>query len=421
MSVAVPLSLGQLSVWQDIRDLPPTRWHEANNAALWALPHGVGTAEVRTAVRAVVARHPSLRTRYDIHDPGSPGQLAPDTEFSDALPVADADDRPPAGLVAGPAAEPFRLGSEHGWRATLLTRAGAPSHLLFVKHHIAADAWAQEVLRQEFTRALTDPSGLGPTVAPGPAELAAVQHAPAGLRRQSAALGHWERLLDRAPSAALPAPAGGTGSVLQATLRSGPAVTAARTVAAAAGVSVPSVVLAAYARSVARICGTDTLLVQLMSANRFTARWQNVVTSMNQWVPALIEGALRNDLRALAAAAHWSSLGAFRHGAHDVTAVAALRARRPDAPEPVCAFNYVAVPGQSDQPSPEAGEHAPVIETAITWEEPFTTIGPRCYARAVESPHEMSVRLTAKDVSREQCTALLRDMHDALLSTAGEC
>ncbi|WP_405749647.1 condensation domain-containing protein [Streptomyces sp. NBC_01411] len=420
MSVAGPLSLGQLSVWHDIRDLPSTRWHEANNAALWALPHGVGTEEVRTALRAVVARHPSLRTRYDLQDPGSPGQLTPDDDFSDSLLVVETGGTPPGDFVTGPASLRFRLGDEHGWRAALLTRAGTASHLLFVKHHIAADAWAEEVLHQEFTGALTDPSGAGPVPAPGPAELAADQFTPAGLRRQSAALDHWDRLLDRAPPVALPATAGagaGAGAV-QATLRSGPARAAARTVAAAAEVSPSSVVLAAYARSVARICGTDALLVQLMSANRFSARWKNVVTSMNQWVPALIEGAREDDLRKLASATHWSSLGAFRHGAHDVTAVAALLAGRPGAPEPACAFNYVTLP---ERQPPDSGEPAPVDEPAITWEEPFTSIGPRCYARVQESASGLSVRLTAKDIGREQCAELLWDMHHTLLSAAGEC
>ncbi|WP_405559999.1 condensation domain-containing protein [Streptomyces sp. NBC_01180] len=418
MSVAGPLSLGQLSVWHDIRDLPSTRWHEANNAALWALPPGVGAEEVRTALRSVVARHPSLRTRYGLQDPDSPIQLEPDTDFSDALPVVETGGAPPGDFVEGHASLRFRLGHEHGWRATLLNRAGTASHLLFVKHHIAADAWAQEVLRQEFTGALTDPSGAGPATAPGPAELAADQFTPTGLRRQAAALGHWNRLLDQAPPIALPAATGAGAGVVQATLRSGPARAAARKVAAAAEVSVSSVVLAAYARSVARICGTDALLVQLMSANRFSARWQNLVTSMNQWVPALIEGAREDDLRRLASGTHWSSLGAFRHGAHDVTAVAALLARRPGAPEPVCAFNYVALP---EQQAPDSGEPAPLTEPAITWEEPFTSIGPRCYARAEESASGLSVRLTAKGVGRERCAELLWDMHHALLSTAGEC
>ncbi|WP_328316312.1 condensation domain-containing protein [Streptomyces sp. NBC_00388] len=418
MSVAGPLSLGQLSVWHDIRDLPGPRHHEANNAALWALPHGAGPGEVRTALRAVVARHPSLRTRYDLHDPGSPGQLAPDTDFSDALAVVGTGDSPLDDFTAEPAARRFRLGREHGWRATLLTRANGPSHLLFVKHHIAADAWAQEVLRQEFTAALADPGGLGPGIASGPAELAADQFTPAGLRRQAAALGHWDRLLDQAPPAALPTADGTGAGVVQATLRSGPARAAARRIAKAAQVSVSSVVLAAYARSVARICGTDTLLVQLMSANRFAARWKNVVTSMNQWVPALIEGAREDDLRTLARAAHWSSLGAFRHGAHDVMAVAGLLARRPEAPEPACAFNFVAMP---EQQLPGSGAPASATEPDITWEEPFTTIGPRCYARALESDDGLSVRLTAKDIGRERCAGLLWDMHDTLVATAGAC
>ncbi|MFJ6749532.1 condensation domain-containing protein [Streptomyces sp. NPDC091266] len=418
MSEAEPLSLGQLSVWQDIRSLPDARRHEPNNAVAWPLPRGVDAPQVRTAVRAIAARHPSLRTRYDIRDADAPGQLPPDADCQDTLPAIEDTSAAPAGLAAELAREPFDLSDQHGWRARLLTRSGIPSHLLFVKHHIAADAWAQELLHQDFRQALTDPGQLGP-LPPGPADLAAEQHSAAGLRRQAAALDHWSRLLDRAPTAGLPRPADATGGVVQGTLHSATARPAAHAVAERARVSVASVVLAAYVRSVARMCGTDALLVQLMSANRFGGRWKNLVTSMNQWVPALIEAARNEDLVKLADAVHWSSLGAVRHGMHDVTAVAALRARMPGAPEAACAFNYVAVPDRAPLDALPHRESAPAHPPVLTWEEPFTTIGPRCYARALESDDALTVRLTAKDLGQERCAALLWDLHESLLTAAG--
>lgn len=419
MSAAGPLSLGQLSVWHDIRDLPAHRRHEPNNAAAWPLPRGTDTAQVRTALCTLAARHPALRTRYDLKDPDAPRQLTPDidTGIGDTLPAVPDDGTAPDRRAAELAHEPFDLGRQHGWRARLLTRDGTPTHLLFAKHHITADAWAQELLHREFRQALTDPDGLGPTP-PGPADLAAEQYGPAGLRRQAAALDHWADLLSHAPPAALPR-TGAAGGTVQATLHSAAARPAAHALAARARVSVASVVLAAYVRSVARRCDTDTLLVHLMSANRFAGRWKTVVTSMNQWVPALVEQARTDDLVTLADAVHWSGLTAFRHGMHDVTAVAALRARTPDATEPACAFNYVAVPGGSplDALPPQTPQDA--RPPTLTWEEPFTTIGPRCYARALETDAGLSVRLAATDLGREQCAELLRDLHDGLLTAAG--
>ncbi|KUL37866.1 hypothetical protein ADL22_19680 [Streptomyces sp. NRRL F-4489] len=419
MSEAGPLSLGQLSVWHDIRDLPAPRWHEPNNAAAWPLPPGTTARRARTALRAIVTRHPSLRTRYDVQDAAAPRQLPPDEHFDDQLPALAAEEAPgdPDALAEGLAAGPFDLRRDHGWRARLLTRRGEPTHLLFAKHHIAADAWAQELLHREFRQALGDPGALGP-VPPGPADLAADQHTPAGLRRQAAALDHWAQLLGRAPSVALPRTPGAEGTTVQATLRSAAARPAAHAIAERARVSVSSVVLAAYAHTVATRCDADTLLVQLMSANRFGGRWKDLVTSMNQWVPALIEQARRTDLVTLADAVHWSALGAVRHGMHDVTAVARLRASLPDAPEPTCAFNYVTLPGGSplDAPRPPASAAEPVL----TWEEPFTTIGPRCYARALESDRDLTVRLSVKDLGRDACAALLTGMHDTLLAAAAQ-
>ncbi|MFI1966481.1 condensation domain-containing protein [Streptomyces pathocidini] len=435
MSSGVRLALGQLSVWHDIRDLPRHRWHEPNNAALWPLPEGADADHVRRALRTVVARHPSLRLRYDLTDAATraPRQLPPDPDWNDALPAVELDTAQPARAEAQSAdlaTQPFDLTREHGWRARLLTRRGRPTHLAFAKHHIAADAWAQELLRAEFIQALTAAgdragsaartqagagTGTPAPAAPGPAELAAEQHSTAGLRRQAAALDHWARTFEAAaPAIALPRATATPGAALQGTLRSAPALHAARLLAERAQTSVAAVVLAAYARSVARRCHADTLLVQLMSANRFAPRWRDLVTSMNQWVPALIPHAREENLARLARAAHWSSLTACRHGMHDVTAVDRLRARTPGAAEPACAFNYVATPGDSP-----ATLTPPPYEPTLTWERPFTTIGPRCYARASDADGVLTVRLTARDLVREEAAALLEDLHDGLLAAAG--
>ncbi|MET9578711.1 condensation domain-containing protein [Streptomyces massasporeus] len=406
---AGPLSLGQLSVWHDIRDLPPSRRHEPNNAAEWDLPPGTSPDAVRAALASLAHRHPSLRTRYDLRDPDAPRQWVSDETAPLVLPAGPAVDAAPT-----PAGEPFDLGRQDGWRARLITGQPGPQRLVFVKHHILADAWAQEVLRRELLRELAAPGSLR-TPAPGPADLAAEQHGPTGLRRQRAALEHWARLLGRAPAARLPDTGDTAGEVVQGTLRSAPALTAARALATRADVSLASAVMAAYVRAVAHRCDSDALLVHLMSANRFSGRWKDTVTSMNQWVPALVEGA-GADLITLARTVHWNSLRAVRHGMHDVTAVAALRLRTPQAPEPACAFNHVAVPPK-DGPGTTA-DTEDRTEPAVSFEAPFTTIGPRCYARSEEDGRSLTVRLIARDVGREQCAALLGELHDTLLSAA---
>ncbi|MGW2835317.1 condensation domain-containing protein [Streptomyces sp. NPDC001286] len=411
---AGPLSLGQLSVWHDIRDLPQRRHHEPNNAAVWDLPPGASPDGVRAALTALAARHPSLRTRYDVRDPDAPRQWVPDGAPSVDLATVPGGDGEAAELSLRLAAEPFDLGRQDGWRARLV-RGGrtpdarpTPDRLVFVKHHILADAWAQEVLRRDLLRELAAPGSLEGTV-PGPADLAAEQYADDGLRRQDAALEHWRGVLSRAPAARLPTTGDMSGEVVQGTLRSAAALTGARAIAERAGVSVASAVMAAYVRAVGRRCESDVLLVQLMSANRFSARWKDLVTSMNEWVPALV-GRADADLTTLARAVHWSSMRAVRHGMHDVTAVAALRARMPRAPEPACAFNHVAMPPGA------AMRAAEPVEPAVTFETPFTTIGPRCYARSQEDGHTLTVRLTARDTGRAPCASLLWELHDTLLT-----
>ncbi|MFE0644608.1 condensation domain-containing protein [Streptomyces sp. NPDC058877] len=412
---AGPLSLGQLSVWHDIRDLPLSRRHEPNNATVWELPPEAAPAQVRAALTALARRHPSLRTRYDLSDPNAPRQWTLEGPADVELPVVHAANTPADEAALRLASEPFDLGGQDGWRARLLTGGSGPSRLAFVKHHIVADAWAQEVLRRDLLRELSAPGSLREP-ADGPAELAAQQHGPDGMRRRRAALEHWERLLAQAPDTRLPDTGDTPGEVVQATLRSAPALAAARTLADRARVSVASAVLAAYLRTVARRFGSDTLLVQLMSANRFAGRWKNLVTSMNQWVPALVDGT-RTEVADLARAVHWDVLRAVRHGMHDVTEVAELRTRTPQAPLPACAFNHVAVPSTVDEQEAVHRPESPEKPT-VSFETPFTTIGPRCYARSQEDGRTLSVRLTARDVGRAHSAALLWEIHDTLLAAA---
>ncbi|MCX5015515.1 condensation domain-containing protein [Streptomyces sp. NBC_00555] len=422
MFQAIPLSLGQLSVWHDIRDLPPARRHEPNNAAVWTLPADTGVRQVHGALDALARRHPSLRTRYDLTDPDAPRQLPADEAATVALDRIEADPGDAHTVAAELASRPFDLGSEHGWRARLLTHGDTARTLVFVKHHIVADAWAQELLRVQLSQALAGaaPTPVAEAPAPGPAELAAEQFSEAGLSRQAAALRHWERLHSDTPRTALPHRPADRGTAVQATLRSAPALSAARVLADRAGVSVACVVLAAYARSVARLCADgqaepEALHVQLMSSNRFTPRWKGLVTSMNQWAPALLPLPPATNLVGLARAAHWSSLTAFRHGMHDVTAVARLRDRAA-APEPTCAYNFVALPDGAPAAdattAPDPGDQSPTLR----WETPFTTIGPRCYARADDIGGVLSVRLTVRDLGRDQAAALLWDLHARLLA-----
>ncbi|MEU7426307.1 condensation domain-containing protein [Streptomyces sp. NPDC040750] len=413
MTATEPLSLGQLSVWHDIRDLPSGRRHEPNNAAVWALPPGATAPEVAAALTVLACRHPSLRTRYDLRDPYNPRQwVEPPGADPAHLPVTTAADHDGAALEL--ARRPFDLGREQAWRAQLATGPDGVAHLLFVKHHIVADAWAQELLRRELLAELAGPGSAHPVAErPGPAHLAREQYAPDGLRRRQAALDHWAKLLARAPHAQLPETGENAGEVVQATLRSTESLAAARTVAERARASVASAVLAAWSTVVARRCGATSALVQLMSANRFAGRWKDLVSSMNQWVPALVEHT-DTDLVDLARRVHWSSLAAVRHGMHDVDEVAALRAGMPEAPSPVCAFNHVTLPPGDDRDE-AGGDHT---KATVDRETPVTTLGPRCYARSTDSGSTLSVRLTAAGIGHEVCADLLWELHDTLLAAA---
>ncbi|WP_432841867.1 amino acid adenylation domain-containing protein [Dactylosporangium sp. CA-092794] len=159
---------------------------------------------LRRAFTALVARHESLRTRFEERD-GAPVQVIDPPPAAWPLPVQDVTDaerwlhdgaRAPFDLAAGPLLR------------TSLARVGPGEHLLLlVVHHIVADGWSVAVLADELSRVYT-----GETLAPldlQPADHAAWQRrggtGPDRDERLEEHLAYWKRALDGLPVLEFPA------------------------------------------------------------------------------------------------------------------------------------------------------------------------------------------------------------------------
>lgn len=199
-------------------------------------------------------------------------------------------------------------------------------------------------------------------------------------------------------------PRGGSapGEAHQYTVRSREAHAAARRLAEELSVPLSSVVLAAFARTVALAAGPGDLVGQLMSSNRFVPPWNSVVSSMNQWATASFDTG-PEEFGPYAGHVHTRSLTAFRYGMYDVDEVDALRdsvRRGRDPHQATFAFNFL--PGEAPPPCADH-ESGPVREV------PFSRIGHPCYLRVTNAGEQsLELRLRTMGLSDALTLDLLR-------------
>ncbi|MET0763892.1 MAG: condensation domain-containing protein [Blastococcus sp.] len=401
---AAPLSFGQLSVWRDIDRLPRARWHEANSVLAVDVPPAASCADVRAALHRIAELHPALRTLYHLRDPRSPFQrVVADAE----LPLEHGETDDCAGLSDVLAGQAFDLTGQLPVRAVLARHPGG-RRLLLAKHHIAVDASATAVLEADLRTLLG-----GGTIHREPDEdlgaLAVEQRGASWSARRSATARHFAAVHAH-PAADFIAgdPAAG---VVQGTLRSAVLHDRVTRRAAEVGVSLSTVVVAAYARAVAARCDGRPVRVGLMSSNRFGLRWRELVTSMNQWVPLRVEPPDAGlDGRALTEL-HQAALRAYRVAMYDVDAVRPAALGGDAGPPYTCTYNLI-----SPWPDPDRADPA---EPLVVWEPVFNAIGPRCYLRVFESPASLTLSLRTSGLGRPITAALLHDIHD-LMTTDDE-
>jgi amino acid adenylation domain-containing protein len=297
-----PTSFGQRWMWL-LAEMDPG---EPTYNITWALwldgPLEVGV--LQRAWDAALARHEALRTNFR-NESGVPVQVIDDEPVPQPLPVTsveqlEAGERELAALelVRGLAREPFSLATGPLVRAVLV-RLSPETHLLtVVMHHIIADGWSFRILFDELSADYEAISRGGGPATPEPpiqyADFAIWQsehadeggYAPAGL--------FWRaELADAPPPLPLPTDepypehqtfaAGSIGTTLDGSLAD-----ALRGLAAQHGTTLFSVLLAAYAAVLARLTGSDDLLIAVPMAARTRPETESVVGLFMNTVPVRI-------------------------------------------------------------------------------------------------------------------------------------
>ncbi|MFI1016710.1 amino acid adenylation domain-containing protein [Streptomyces sp. NPDC020965] len=316
----IPLSAAQRRLWLVERI---TGTGVAYNFPLVFRLRGVlDTDALRAALRDVVGRHESLRTRFATHE-GEPYQvIVPAADAEPVCTVTECTEGELAARIEAAQRRPFDLGAELPLRAEVLRLGPADQVVAVVLHHITTDEWSDRPFLADLNAAYAARSaGRAPEWAPLPVQYADYSLWQEGLLAEvgEQQLDHWVAALRGLPDeVALPLDrprAGGTtggGGTVRATLPAGTG-DVLRELCAERGVSMFMLFQAATATLLHRLGAGDDIPLGAPIAGRTDAAVDELV---GFFVNTLV---LRTDLSGdptfgeLLARVRESALAAYEH------------------------------------------------------------------------------------------------------------
>ncbi|WP_020519781.1 condensation domain-containing protein [Catelliglobosispora koreensis] len=409
-----PMTLGQLSVWVDVQKMPPERRWEANLVPfVWDLPPGHTEEEVWDAFTALAMRHESLRTTYLDSGDGEFRQQVTSHDATSAMEsvrrgTADVSERD--ALVDSEYRTNIDVTAAMPWRVWILTDGGVPAHAIVTLNHMAADGVGARIMQDELKVFLAgDGASLEP--APTPIELAIRQNEGEGASRIRSAERLWRKTLDAAPRL--------TGAEKSAERVGGILHTGIPTPLAHEGadkldVTLASLILAAYYRGLREVTGKPKHLLYPMSNNRFDAETKTLVSSLNQWVPLLLEFGDDEPLTEVVQRTHWKAFNALKYGLCRANVTVGMRDEfEAGGGDPGHYFNpMIAKPGF---PSADV-----LVPSHVEWFEPARATGPGFYliVRAITSV-DLVVRTNRPGYGKEEIEVFLASLQATLTEALG--
>ncbi len=315
-----PTSFGQRRMWL-LAEMDPGEPTYNITRALW-LDGALEVSALQQAWDAAVARHEALRTTFR-SESGVPVQVIEDEPASPPLPLTSveqlaAGEREPAALdqIRRLARIPFDLATGPLVRAVLVRLSPEAHVLAVVMHHIVADGWSFRILFDELSADYEAISrGGGPVAGEPPIQYAdfaiwQIEHAEEGGYAPDGRF--WRAELAGAPPT-LPLPADEPYPARQTFAAGGIDITldggladALAELAARHGTTLFAVLLAAYAVVLARLTGSDDLLIAVPMAARTRPETESVVGLFMNTVPIRIridrDGTLSDLVRSVHAA-----------------------------------------------------------------------------------------------------------------------
>lgn len=322
---------------------PPRNW--SNVQLRLPLPDAVHERDLHAALRLLVARHPSLRTRFTTVAGTTYQQVLAPAEVPLPLPVRSAE---PGALAAELIAVPVPLSADFPWSA-VLARGTGTSELIMTLNHMITDGTSQGVLRSDL-RAILVHLLRGEDLPPVPPAPAYAEYA----RRQNAAeeadaarlLGFWRNELAGLAPTALPrrpgaGPQDARGAYAALRLADSP-------VAAAGELRCTpfALLLAAFTDVLAEHLGRDDLAVQIPTTGRPHPATLPVVGNFHNIVPVRLTRAA--TLAGTARAAQAALARSLDHQWLQLDTLVADLGMDPAAdPYPLSSVLFNAIPGRS--------------------------------------------------------------------------
>jgi amino acid adenylation domain-containing protein len=287
-----PTSFGQRRMWL----LAQMDSGEPTYNVAWALwlDGALEVSALQQAWDAALVRHEALRTTFR-NESGMPVQVIEDEPAAGPLLVTSVEqlaagerEQAALALIRDLASSPFDLAAPGPLARAALVRLSPEAHVLaVVMHHILADGWSFRILFDELSADYEAISrGGGPGAEEPPIQYAdfaiwQIEHAEDG--GYAPAERFWRTELAGAPSA-LPLPADEPYPARQTfaargidTTIDGSLADALRQLAARHGTTLFAVLLAAYAVVLARLTGSDDLLIAVPMAARTRPETESVV------------------------------------------------------------------------------------------------------------------------------------------------
>jgi amino acid adenylation domain-containing protein/non-ribosomal peptide synthase protein (TIGR01720 family) len=332
------LSAAQERLWivDQLEGGTSTAYHIAMAVVIEGL---LDAAILRDSLRALVARHATLRTRIDVSS-GVPRQHVDPPPSTWRLPIVDAYDVVRAALVqmeqqltdedsalarfaADEARRPFGLAVDWPFRTTLMRITPTRHVLLLTFHHIAVDGWSLIVLIRELAALYAadgDAAQAGLALLPLQyTDYTRAQRAWLDEGRIAGLLQHWRERLHGAPPQLLLPVDGRRGAGLPRRGAMVPvSVSAATTEALRAlarreGATLYMAALAVYAALLGRLADQDDVCIGTPVANRRREEWEGLVGFfVNTLVlRCTLDG--RPSFRTLLARVRQTTLDAYAH------------------------------------------------------------------------------------------------------------
>lgn len=379
-----PLTWGQRAVWRTIL----LRGASEFMGGLVRLPPGTSVREAAGALKFVMTRHQSLRTRLVFDADGDPRQqLFESGEI--ALDIVEVGDRDPGEAARRTRQEyesrDFDYADEWPVRMAAVVDGDFAVYLVVVYNHLAVDAHSLLALIGDLMSRDPVTGAADPVTAIQPLELARQQQKKSAQRLTDAALRHWGRVL-RSVTPQRFELSGDERSPRwwDLTCESKAAELAMRAIAARLGTDTSPVLLAAYAVTLARTVGRNPVVLQLAVSNRFRPGFAGAVSPLAQSAPCMIDVADMTFDEAVGRAWHAAMttyLNSYYDPVQRAALVAAVNAERGEEIDTQTYFNDRRDQGRmvAGPPPTTADIAAALADTTMTWGERSDIQQPKFY------------------------------------------